>query len=70
MKQTNNIQDLTSKEIKDLIKKFGLSQRKLARIHRRSLAQVNDAINTREYPTLRRKITESLLRKENNKIIN
>ncbi len=65
MKQIDDKQELSNDEIKELIKKHKLTQRKLAKIHRRSLAMVNDAINTPFYPGLRGRIIDNLRKREN-----
>ena len=57
-------QELSDERIKELIKKHNLSQRKLAKIHRRKVCQINFAINTSDYPGLRKRIIEGLLRRE------
>ncbi len=64
MKQIDDKQELSNDEIKELIKKHKLTQRKLAIIHRRSLAMVSDAINTSFYPGLRARIVNNLLKRE------
>lgn len=66
MESTLKNQELSNQEIKDLISELGLSQRKLAKSHRRKVSQINDAINTSDQPGLRKRIIEHLLKRRNN----